>query len=346
MKEIVEPLLNWYQINERPLPWRVDKNPYHIWVSEIMLQQTRIEAVKEYYYRFMKRLPTIKDLAKIKEDELLKLWQGLGYYNRARNLQKAAKMIVEKYSGKFPDNYKDLKALPGIGEYTAGAIASICYNEKVTAIDGNVLRVMMRLQNCHDKIDEKETKIKVEKQLKSILPNQSGKFNQALMELGETICTPTSTPKCQECPLNPLCKSKEKNTYMELPKKNPKQPKTVENYTIFIYIYDNQVAIEKRNNTGLLKNMWEFPNENEKYTQETCQNYLKSKKFETTYITPSIEYKHIFTHKIWYINTYIIYVKNKYPQFKWVTISEIEEKYALPTAFYPCFVEIKKHLTK
>ena len=346
MQEIVEPLLNWYQKTERPLPWRIDKDPYHIWVSEIMLQQTRIEAVKEYYYHFMKRLPTIQDLAQIPEDELLKLWQGLGYYNRARNLKKTAQIIVEQYNGLFPQNYQELKKLPGIGEYTAGAIASICFNLKEVAIDGNVLRVITRLQNSYDCIDEKPTKKKIETQIRNILPNQSGKFNQAIMELGETICTPTQNPKCQICPIHSFCIAKQNKTYQELPKKNPKRSKKEEDYTVFLYIYKNEIAIQKRNDQGLLKNMWEFPNKIGKLNIEDCKKWWLEQNQKPSEYHSSISYKHIFTHKIWNIQTYLVKTEKKYPQFTWITIDELAKKYALPTAFQPCFVEIKKNLEK
>ena len=202
MKKIVSPLLEWYSKNKRELPWRKDKDPYHVWISEIMLQQTRIEAVKEYYKRFMDKVPTIEDLSKIEEDELLKLWEGLGYYNRARNLKKAAVEIMEKYQGKFPSQYEEILTLPGIGEYTAGAISSICFQKKEVAVDGNVMRVYARV--CKQDIDVTDSKVKKEvgEEIRKILPDTPGDFNEAIMELGETICLPNAIPKCMECPLS------------------------------------------------------------------------------------------------------------------------------------------------
>ena len=200
MKKIVEPLLEWYKENKRSLPWREDKDPYHVWVSEIMLQQTRIEAVIEYYKRFMKRIPDIKRLSLIDEDELLKLWEGLGYYSRARNLKKAAISIVDQYNGIFPCTYEEIKALPGIGDYTAGAISSISFSLKEVAIDGNVLRVYSRINNLDIDVSDLKVKKEVGYQIKKILPSNSGDFNQGIMELGETICLQNGTPKCMECP--------------------------------------------------------------------------------------------------------------------------------------------------
>ena len=201
MKEIAEKLIKWYEENQRQLPWRKEPTPYHVWISEIMLQQTRIEAVKKYYETFMKELPTIESLAKVDEEKLLKLWEGLGYYSRARNLKKAAILVQEKYEGKMPSSYSELLQLPGIGEYTAGAIASICFQEQVPAIDGNVLRVVARLTANSQDILLPQVKKQITNQVKQILPKQAGKFNQAIMELGETICIPKGNINCNECPI-------------------------------------------------------------------------------------------------------------------------------------------------
>ena len=170
MEKIVQPLLKWFETHQRELPWRKDKQPYHVWVSEIMLQQTRIEAVKKYYTRFMEKLPNIESLSLVSEDRLLKLWEGLGYYSRAKNLKKAAQMIMEEYGGEFPRSYGEILKLSGIGEYTAGAIASVCFNEKVTAVDGNVLRVMARLSGSKENVLLPQTKEKFKKKLQKILP--------------------------------------------------------------------------------------------------------------------------------------------------------------------------------
>ena len=220
LKNIVKPIVKWYQENKRELPWRRDRDPYHIWISEIMLQQTRIESVKSYYTRFMEELPTIQHLANIQEEKLLKLWEGLGYYSRARNLQKAAKIIVEQYNGKMPTSYVELLKLPGIGEYTAGAIASIAFGEKVPAIDGNVLRVISRILASKNDILLADTKKKIEKKIKPIIPKEAGDFNEGLMEIGELICIPNGEPLCKKCPVKEVCEARKTNQIAEIPVRN------------------------------------------------------------------------------------------------------------------------------
>ncbi len=337
MKKIVNPLLNWYIQNQRFLPWRKDKNPYHIWVSEIMLQQTRIEAVIDYYYRFMKELPTIESLANCSQDKLLKLWEGLGYYNRARNLQKAAQMILEKYNGQFPKSYEKILALPGIGEYTASAIGSICFSLKEATVDGNVLRVYMRVNNCHDDITNLKVKKQVREKLISIMPEDSGSFNQGLMELGETICIPNGIPKCDICPIQNYCKAFSKKTYLELPVKSIKKEKAEEFYTILLFLYQNKVAICRRNESGLLHNLWQFFSLPSSMTLLQVKEYLNTNHIEYQQLKKSIHYVHIFTHKKWNMNSYIIFLKNpnQIQSVTWVTLEELEEIYALPGAFQP-----------
>ena len=206
LNEIVVPLVNWYQEHKRQLPWREQKNPYYIWISEIMLQQTRVEAVKPYFDRFIKALPTVADVARCEESRLLKLWEGLGYYNRVRNIQKAAVKIMEEYHGNFPRDYDSLQKLPGIGEYTAGAVASIAFDVPVPAVDGNVLRVISRIQESEEDILKPQTKKRIRRELTEIMPvEEPGVFNQALMDLGAMICLPNGLPKCEACPLRKLC---------------------------------------------------------------------------------------------------------------------------------------------
>ena len=203
LEEIVEPLLSWYQENKRELPWRADPTPYHVWVSEIMLQQTRVEAVKGYYARFLEALPRIEDLARCPQEKLLKLWEGLGYYNRVKNMQKAALEIVEQYSGEIPEDYEKILGLPGIGSYTAGAIASIAYKIPKPAVDGNVLRVIARITEEPEDILKQRTRKKIEDMLEKIMPAQCpGEFNQSLMELGATVCVPNGPARCQSSPVN------------------------------------------------------------------------------------------------------------------------------------------------
>ena len=336
MKEIVEPLLNWYFKNKRMLLWRYDKDPYHVWISEIMLQQTRIETVKEYYKKFMKKVPSISDLAMIEEDELLKLWEGLGYYNRARNLRLAAIQIMEKYDGKFPTEYEEIIKLPGIGEYTAGAISSICFSKKEVAIDGNVLRVYMRLKNSRQNIDEMSVRKEVSINLKKILPKQSGDFNEAMMELGELICLPNGMPKCSDCPLKSFCQSYRQGTMLELPVRNGKKKIQEEKYTVYLYICKNKIAIEKRE-AGLLQKLWQFPND---------IGYRSLKSLVVKKIKKNIESKHVFSHRIWKMQSYLIELDDEIPEYQWVTVKEIKEKYAIAVAFQPFVKEITNIIEK
>lgn len=260
LQPIVEPIVKWYQKQEKTLPWKQDKEPYHIWGSEIMLQQTRIEAVKKYYTRFMKELPTIQDLAVVPEEKLLKLWEGLGYYSRAKNLKKAAIQIEQEYNGKLPTNYTELLKLSGIGEYTAGAIASISYDEKVPAVDGNVLRVVSRVLASKDDVLLPQTKREITKMLLEVMPNEAGDFNEGLMELGEKICLPNTVPLCEKCPIQEFCMANKENLTNEIPVRVKKQKRKIENKTVFILKYKNEIAIRKREKTGILANLYEFPN--------------------------------------------------------------------------------------
>lgn len=345
MKEIVKPLLNWYQKNKRELPWRNDKNPYHIWVSEIMLQQTRVEAVKVYYERFLKEIPDITSLANIHLDQLLKLWEGLGYYSRAKNLQKAAQKIIED-TGSMPSTYEEIIKLPGIGEYTAGAIASIAFGEKVPAIDGNVFRVIMRIQNSRRNISKTTTKKELFKELSEIMPNDPGTFNQALMELGATICVPNGIPHCENCPIQKYCKSSQENTMMELPIKDTKKEKKIEQYTIFILLNYHTVAIHKRPNRGLLASMYEFPNIKGNLNQEDALKYLKKEGYQVLRILERDSSKHIFTHKIWYMTNYIVYVEENNQKNIWVDVSTLEKQYVLPSAFKTQLKQLKDEVQK
>lgn len=344
MQEIVNPLLIWYRDNKRILPWRIDKNPYHVWISEIMLQQTRIEAVKEYYVRFMNEIPTILDLANIEEDRLLKLWEGLGYYNRARNLKKAAIKIKEEYHGRFPNTYEDIVSLPGIGEYTAGAIGSICFSLKEVAVDGNVLRVYMRVNNCYDNIDNISTRKNVARELKNILPDNSGDFNEGIMELGETVCLPNGMPKCEICPISKWCQSYKADTMLDLPIRSEKKKPKEEKYTIYLFVYRNLIAIQKRE-SGLLQKLWQFPNEEGNLTLNQVKAKLREKNIVSNKIQKNIESKHIFSHRIWKMQSYLIQVDEKIDKYNWVTIEEIKKKYAVATAFQLFIIELEKTIT-
>ena len=343
-KQINTSLLAWYQKNKRILPWRKDNNPYHVWISEIMLQQTRIEAVIPYYERFMKRIPDINTLANIDEDELLKLWEGLGYYNRARNLKKAAQMIMSECQGIFPNSYEEIIKLPGIGEYTASAIASICFHEATPTIDGNVLRVYTRLKEDKRNIDLNQTKKEIRKEIEQIIPLEAGDFNEALMELGEVICLPNGEPKCNFCPLNSICLSCKHKSWNKFPIKLEKKLKKEMFYIVFLFSFDNMYAIRKRNGEGLLKNLWEFPDIGEKMELNDVKRYLENEHISWECIKKSISYTHIFTHQIWYMQAFEIEVTNLIDAYHWVTINELEKNYAIPSAFRPFLEKIRHNI--
>lgn len=344
MQRIVEPLCEWYQKNKRDLPWRKDKNPYHIWVSEIMLQQTRVEAVKVYYERFMKELPSIETLAHVEEEKLLKLWEGLGYYTRAKNLKKAAVQIVEKYHGKMPNTYEEIIKLPGIGEYTAGAISSIAFDKKVPAIDGNVFRVIMRFGNSKRNISKPSTKKELFLELSNIMPDSSGLFNQALMELGATVCVPNGEPHCEVCPLKEMCEALKAGTTLKLPVKDIKKEKVTEEYTVFMLLDYHQVAIHKRSSKGLLASLYEFPNVKQKLNKKEALSYLKEHGYSVIKILEVEQSSHIFTHKIWNMTNYVVYVEEVKDENEWISMKSLQENYAFPSAFKKQLEILKEEL--
>ena len=313
LEQIVGPLLLWYQANKRTLPWRENPSPYHVWVSEIMLQQTRVEAVKPYFERFVRELPDVCALAQCPEERLLKLWEGLGYYSRVRNLQKCAQQLMLQYDGQLPADYELLKKLPGIGGYTAGAIASIAFDLPVPAVDGNVLRVLTRLLACSDNIAQSKTKEKFRTLLLEIEPHtHAGEFNQALMELGATVCLPNTAPQCLLCPIQNLCLAHEQNRKLDYPVKTSKKARRIEHRTLFLFSCEidgkQYTLLHRRPKTGVLKNMWEFP------AQEMC--CTPDEAFEKAcalanrlglfalQITPLSPAKHIFTHIEWHMTAW------------------------------------------
>ena len=333
-KDIKRPILNWYSKNHRELPWRNTNNPYYVWLSEIMLQQTRVEAVKGYYDRFLKEIPDIETLSRISEEKLLKLWEGLGYYNRARNLKKAAGVIMEEYNGQFPSEYDDVIKLPGIGEYTAGAICSICFEQPTPAVDGNVLRVVMRILNCYDNIDEMKTKQKVKGWLLELyIQGQCGMLTQALMELGAMICIPNGMPKCGNCPLQKLCIANAKQTYNLLPVRKDKKKRRIEEKTVFILHDGEEYGIHKRGDKGLLANMWEFYHADIKMEKQQAINFISEQGFEPVAIEKEIPYTHVFSHVEWRMIAYYIACRNKKQELVWARREEFDTIYALPTAF-------------
>ena len=332
--EITEPLIHWFEINKRELPWRIDREPYHVWISEIMLQQTRIEAVIRYYERFMQALPDIKSLSEVEDDALMKLWEGLGYYSRAKNLKKATQMIMADFGGAFPHTYSQIIKLPGIGEYTAGAIASICFDELVPAVDGNVLRVIARLTASRDNVLLPETKKEVTSALTKITPPRSGAFNEALMELGETVCLPNGAPDCEICPLRERCIAYRDNLTGEIPVRVKKLKRSRAEKTVFILrTGDGRIAVEKRPDSGLLAGLYQLPNIDGYYSVKELKRLLKEWELSAKQICFQKDAKHVFTHIDWYMKAYSVTVDTPCERFIWVTEEELSGAYPLPTAF-------------
>ena len=326
-------LLPWYRKNRRDLPWRKDRDPYHIWISEIMLQQTRVEAVKGYYARFLKEIPDVASLAQADDALLHKLWEGLGYYSRVRNLKKAALAVMENYGGKFPEDHKQILSLPGIGPYTAGAIGSIAFDLPVPAVDGNVLRVVSRLTNDDTPIDLPACKERVTRALAAVYPAEAGEFTQALMELGATVCGPNRRPDCGNCPCGEFCLSRKMGTAESLPVKLPKKQRREEDLTVFILSCDGQYALEKRPDQGLLAGLWQFPNVPGKLDLPAALACIRQKGLEPKNITKQAERKHIFTHIQWNMRGLYLEVTQPVGSFTWMTSRQIFREAALPTAF-------------
>jgi A/G-specific adenine glycosylase len=336
IKQFQEELLRWYDSSARILPWRDKPTPYRVWISEIMLQQTRVDTVKPYFENFMNVVPTVQDLADISEDQLLKLWQGLGYYSRAKNLKKAANVIVQEFEGEIPRDIESLKSLPGIGTYTSGAVASIAFGERVSAVDGNVLRVMARISVNKGDITNRIVKKEIEDMVNALLPKERvGDFNQALMELGATVCIPSGNPKCEVCPVQSLCEGHHQGIAAELPIKSKKKDRKIEKKTVFVIEFEGNIAIRQRGNKGLLSSLWEFPNEDGHLSQEESETKLKSWGITSSNISPLKSSKHIFTHLEWHMIGYFISVQSIQDgsQFTWATRSSIKEQYSVPTAF-------------
>lgn len=336
---ISEPLLAWYDKGRRILPWREQPTPYHVWISEIMLQQTRVEAVKPYYDRFLKELPDIQSLAGAEDEKLLKLWEGLGYYNRVRNLKKAALEIMRNYEGRMPEDFESLVKLPGIGSYTAGAIASIAFGRAVPAVDGNVLRILSRLRLDDRDISGAKVKKAIESELSEIIPkDRPGDFNQALMELGAVVCIPNGAAKCDICPWAMLCEAGKQNRILEFPRKAPKKQRNIEKKTILVIQDEDRVALHKRPEKGLLAGMYEFPSMEGWQSEDKVLHYLKSLGIKPIRIKKLPLSKHIFTHKEWHMTGYVIRVDElermkRNEEMIFVTPQETEKNYPIPSAF-------------
>ena len=340
LSKLPEVLLPWYAMHKRQLPWREDKEPYHIWLSEIMLQQTRVEAVKSYYARFLEKLPTLEALANADDELLHKLWEGLGYYSRVRNLKKAAITVMQEFGGEFPTEHSQVRALSGIGDYTAGAICSIAFNQPTPAVDGNVLRVVARLTDDDTPIDLPAHKKQVQESLAKIYPEQAGDFTQALMELGATVCGPNRKPDCENCPCSDFCLGKKNGSAEQLPVKTPKKERKVQDMTVFILNCGDRYALEKRPNKGLLAGLWQFPNVTGKLETTKALKKLEQIGLHPSQIHRQVERKHIFTHITWQMRGYYLSVKETNDIYTWLTGSEIRGQAALPTAFRQFWEEL------
>ena len=331
-------LLLWYRQNKRDLPWRNNPTPYRVWVSEIMLQQTRVEAVKEYFQRFMQALPTVQDLANCAEEKLLKLWEGLGYYSRARNLQKAARQIVTEYA-EFPNDVDTLKKLAGIGSYTAGAIASIAFGQRVAAVDGNVFRVASRLTENPTVISSPAYRRYLENALASVYPQEGhacAEFTQSLFELGALVCKPQN-PDCKACPLAEICMANRHGTQRNFPVLPVKKAKREEDVYVFLIQTPHGFCMRRRE-TGVLKGMNEFPSViSSGESVATALRGLGIDEFEQVCIKP---YTHIFTHIRW--NITCVWVRTDSAEFDTYTLEEIAESISLPTAFKQCMSILKE----
>lgn len=309
-KNLTGRLMTWYETNARDLPWRKNHDPYQVWISEIMLQQTRVEAVLPYFERFFETFPTLENLAEATEDQYLKIWEGLGYYNRIRNIHKTANLIVRDFQGIFPESYAALLKLPGIGPYTAAAIASICFQEAVPAIDGNLLRIFARFTCCFDNILENKTKAKAFDFFQKLMPvEKPGNFNQALMDLGAMICLPAQ-PKCPVCPLQNNCLARQKEKISELPVRIKKQKISTEKITVLLIHVDQNILLHKRSAKGLLANLYEFPNLAGYISAKLALQYAEDLGLKALRIKEIESAKHIFSHKIWLIKAYEIFTES------------------------------------
>lgn len=357
LKQLVEPLQTWFKGNARVLPWRENPTAYYVWISEIMLQQTRVEAVKPYFDRFIMELPDVKALAECPEDKLLKLWEGLGYYNRVRNLKIAANQVLNEYGGVIPSEYEELLKLKGIGHYTAGAIASIAYGKAVPAVDGNVLRVISRVTADDSDIMKQSVRNHMEDRLYELMNDDMERkeltqlqnvhqevvpsiFNQALMELGATVCVPNGAPHCEACPWENICEAKKQDRIAELPVKKKAKERRIEEKTVLIVKDGEHLALHKRPTKGLLAGLYELPNLEGHLSEEEVLEVIKEKGYTPIRIQKVGEAKHIFSHIEWHMKGYVVFLQaSEYASIErkkdwiFVDVEDTKDKYAIPSAF-------------
>lgn len=329
-------LLPWYRENRRVLPWREQVSAYRTWVSEIMLQQTRVAAVIPYFQRFMAAYPSVEALAACDEGQLMKLWEGLGYYSRARNLRRAAQIVAEQYGGAFPRTYEELTALPGIGDYTAGAILSIAFGVPAPAVDGNVLRVFARLDNSSADITKPAAKREFTARVLEEMPKERpGPYNEALMELGALVCLPNGAPKCEVCPLAAQCKGRAAGRAEQLPVKTAKPEKTLVPVTAALITGPQGVLLQRRPSKGLLAGLWQpLAFEGTAMTQPELDAALRTIGLCVQWQTPLQSTRHVFTHRIWQISGFCGTAAGPAPEgCVWASRAELNGEYAVPSAF-------------
>lgn len=333
LKQMPLSLLCWYDERARELPWRENPTPYRVWISEVILQQTRVEAGKKYFERFIDQVPDIQALASIDDTKLFKLWEGLGYYNRAKNLKKAACMLMEQYDGALPADFRELKKLPGIGEYTAGAISSIAFGLRYAAVDGNVMRVLARMLCWNEDVRKEPAKRWAAEQIKRMLPNRAGDFNQALMELGALICRPNGDPLCEQCPVKKLCMAYQTETQDQFPVKAEKKLRKKQDRTVFLLISGKEIAVCQRPKKGLLGSMWEFPCAEQELSKEEAHDWLKEQGIQPIEICPAARHKHIFSHVEWNLSGWL--VTADHIPYVMANSEKLQNEIPIPSAFEP-----------
>ena len=345
-------LTEWFAVNGRDLPWRASRTPYKVLVSETMLQQTRIEAVLKYYERFTEAFPTLTALAEAPEDLVMKHWEGLGYYSRARNLKKCAEICAEKFGGRLPDSFGELIKLPGLGSYSAGAIASLCYEEPVPAVDGNVLRVLARSFGDARDVRLPEVKREAEEVIRKVLESSSGPsghlpqggrqengrvavslFNEGLMELGETLCGPKGKPQCSHCPLKENCRAHAEGREEELPYRSLSKARSIEEKSVWVLVCGGRIGLEKRPDKGLLRGLYGFPMTEGRLDKEGAAAVLEERGIAPLTVLALGPAKHVFTHREWHMTGWLAETAEPVPGLIYVTAEELQKDYALPSAF-------------
>ena len=333
LNALTAPLMAWYDVHKRVLPWRGISDPYRIWVSEIMLQQTRVQAVLGYYARFMAELPDVRVLARVEEERLNKLWEGLGYYSRARNLHRTAQVLTEEYGGEFPHEREELLKLPGIGDYTACAIASIAFGAPEPAVDGNLLRVAARVGGIAEDIMDAKVRRRFRTMLAESLDRERpGEWNQAMMDLGATVCLSNGAPLCERCPARVICAAYQNGMTEQLPVRAAKKPRRAEERTVFLILRDGKIALHKRPDKGLLAGLWEFPNVSGSLDEAGAAIALAQWGLTAEQISPAGAAKHVFTHVEWDMHGFLAEVRGSCDDFFWADAAALQSA-AIPSAF-------------